>query len=92
MILFSININCISLINKSLSGKVLSIKDKSPIVFPALSCPKYFLVGKLYMVWKICIDNISSKDCSLKFIVHTGKVSLIGDETLYYYLLIYDIF
>ncbi len=79
-ILFGININCILLINKSLSGKVLSIKDKSSIVLPKLWIKGY----RFFIFWKICINNISSKDCSLNFIVHTEKVS---SRSLYYYLI-----
>jgi len=65
---------------KSLSKKVLSIKDE-PIVLPKLSCISNAWMNILYVVWKICINGISSKDCSLSFIVNIEKVSLIIVET-----------
>ncbi|CAG8489732.1 550_t:CDS:2 [Funneliformis caledonium] len=52
--------------NKSLSRKVLHVKNEPLImVLPNLLKPYW----GFYIVWRICINDVSSKDCSLNFII-----------------------
>ncbi|CAI2185381.1 15118_t:CDS:2, partial [Funneliformis geosporum] len=52
--------------SKSLSRKVIHVKyEPLMMVLPNLLKPYW---GS-YMVWRICIDDVSSKDCSLNFII-----------------------
>src|SRR6266542_2886205 len=54
------------------------------IILPRLPYryPKHFLICKLYIVWKISINEISSKDCYMKFIVYSEKVNYFTFEIL----------
>ncbi|CAG8568470.1 8946_t:CDS:2, partial [Funneliformis caledonium] len=62
----------------SLSGKVLRISsyEKMPESFDPQKIPKFlFHFAHGFVVWKICINKISSKDCTLIFTIDTGKMN-----------------
>ncbi|CAI2174864.1 16799_t:CDS:2 [Funneliformis geosporum] len=67
----------------SFSRKVLEINNGLQlIILPKL--PHIWIADGFYIIWKICINNISSKDCSLNFIIKTEKDITPYENTLQY--------
>ncbi|CAI2171265.1 7321_t:CDS:2 [Funneliformis geosporum] len=62
----------------SLSGKVLRISSDEEMTesLNFQKIPKFFFhFAYNFVVWKICINKVSSKDCTLIFTVDTGKMN-----------------